>query len=100
MALQKKKEPTKKYVVVKPHTLNHFIGDKIDLTERQAKNLVGKVRLASELAGSDGAKASPAELKKLAAAEKQVEELSQQVADLEAANAELTKQLEEAIKKS
>lgn len=86
-----KKEPTEKYVVIKPHTLDHKVGDKIDLTAKQAKNLVGKVRKASDVAGENEAKASPAELKKLKAAE-------DRVAELEAENEELKKQLEEAAK--
>lgn len=43
-----KKAKTEKYVVIKPHTLGHKIGDVIDLTDSKALSLVGKVRLQSE----------------------------------------------------
>jgi cell division protein FtsB len=43
-----KKETTEKYVVIKKHCLNHKVDAVISLTEKQAKNLVGKVRLQSE----------------------------------------------------
>ena len=43
-----KKETTEKFVVIKKHCLNHKVGAVIELTEKQAKSLVGKVRLQSE----------------------------------------------------
>jgi len=85
------KEKTQKFVVVKNHTLNHKIGDKIDLTEKQAKNLVGKVVLASEYSAGGEVKATAAEVKKLKAAEARITELEAEVE-------ELKKQLETASK--
>ena len=41
-------EKTDKYVVVKLHTLNHSVGDVIELTDSKAASLSGKVRLQSE----------------------------------------------------
>jgi len=44
-----KKETTEKFVVIKKHCLNHKVGAVIPLTKKQARNLVGKVRLQSEV---------------------------------------------------
>ncbi len=49
-----KKEETKKYVVIKKHTLGHKKGAVISLTDKKAQALVGKVRLQSEELESDG----------------------------------------------
>ena len=84
----KKKDPTKEYIVIKPNTLDHSVGDKIDLTDRQAKNLVGKVRLASEVAGANEAKATSADLKKLKALEEENAKLKEQNGQLQEANTE------------
>ena len=35
-----------KYIVIKKHTLNHKVGDIIELTDKQALNLVNKVKPA------------------------------------------------------
>lgn len=43
-------EAKKEYVVIKPNTRNHKVGDRIRLTDREASKLVNKVRLADELA--------------------------------------------------
>jgi len=39
---------TKKYIVTQPGTLNHEVGDVIELTDEKAKMLVNKVALKSE----------------------------------------------------
>lgn len=39
-----KKAITRKFVVVKKHTLDYKIGETVELTAREAKALIGKVR--------------------------------------------------------
>ena len=48
------KEKTRKYIVTEPNTLDHEIGDVIELTDKRAKGFVNKVRLQSDgsLSGS------------------------------------------------
>ena len=81
---------TKKYVVTMPNTLGHDLGETIDLTEKQAKKLVNKVRLKDEVdaaASKAGRKSAlekeNAELKtKLAAAVEVKAALEQQIEQL------------------
>ena len=44
-----KKAPTKKYIVEMKHTLNYKVGQMVELTDKKAKSLSGKIRLKSEL---------------------------------------------------
>lgn len=44
-----KKVPTRKYVVVKKHTLGHSVGDVIEVTPSQARHLIGKIRSLSDV---------------------------------------------------
>lgn len=43
------KAPTKKYVVLMKHTLNYKVNQIVELTDKKAESLSGKVRLKSEL---------------------------------------------------
>ena len=72
----------KTYIVTRKHTLNHKIGDEIELNEQQAKNLTGKIRLKDEavIDGVDPDAATKAE-------------------ELELANKELALDLETSIQK-
>jgi len=40
---------TKTYIVTQKHTLGHKVGAEIELSDKQAKNLVGKVRLKDDV---------------------------------------------------
>lgn len=94
-----KKEATEKYIVVKPNTLKHEVGDVVELTERQSKTLIGKVKKQSEVAAGKDATKDLSELKK-ANAEliKANEDLASQVADLKEKLAISEAALEEAKK--
>ncbi len=60
-----KKETTKEYVVTMPNTLDHKVGDTVQLTELQASRLVNKVRLKDEAAKQSAAGRKSAEVTKL-----------------------------------
>lgn len=59
------KEKTQDYVVTQPNTLNHSVGDTVQLTDKQAARLVNKVRLKDEAAKQSAAGRKSAEVNKL-----------------------------------
>jgi hypothetical protein len=73
-----KKPETRKFVVIKNNTLNHKVGDVIELTARQAKNLIGKIRSHADV---ERDAAAGDELKLLA---EEIEALKAKIAELEA----------------
>ena len=52
----------KKYIVTMPHTLGYKVGQMVELTDKKAKSLSGKVRLKSELDTESQAETSLIEL--------------------------------------
>jgi len=59
-----KKVPTKKYVVTMKHCLNYKVGQMVELTDKKATALSGKVRLKSELDGESESQKTVMELTK------------------------------------
>lgn len=81
--MAEKKEPTAKFVVIKPNTLGHKVGDIVTLTKSKSIALVGKVRLAKDVEASKRAANITAELKaEIAALEKANEALEAKFAEL------------------
>lgn len=64
----------RKYIVTQPNTYDHEVGDEIDLTDEQARQLVNKVR--------------PKDSKPQAGASKKEKQLADQVESLQAQLAE------------
>ncbi len=59
-----KKASTKKYVVTMKHCLNYKVGQMVELTDKKAKSLHGKVRLKSEFDGESESQNNVMELTK------------------------------------
>lgn len=96
---EEKKEQTKEYVVIKKNTLNYDVSDVVDLTEKEAKTLINKVRLKdqhdSQLKGS---KEFSVLNKDLAFAKKAIEKLQGEHNELIAKYDSLNKELDAAKK--
>lgn len=81
-----KKSPTKKYVVLMKHCLNYKVGQVVELTDKKAASLAGKVRLKSELDNESEPEKHVMELtKENEALSKEVAALKDKVSTLEKA---------------
>lgn len=81
-----KKVPTKKYVVTMKHCLNYKVGQMVELTDKKAASLSGKVRLKSEFDIESESQSTVIELTKASEAlVKENNELKDKISTLEKA---------------